>query len=470
MRTLRSSLAAALIGAAAVGGAYADEQRQVPLSRPEAMLSFSPVVKAAQPAVANVYASRTDRQPRNPLFDDPIFRQFFGKGGSGPRPGGPTAQSLGSGVIVDSSGLVVTNYHVIDQMTDVKVALSDKRELEADIVLRDKHTDLAVLKLKGAGPFPVMNLGDSDLLEVGDLVLAIGDPFGVGQTVTQGIVSGLARTQVGGSDYQFFVQTDAAINPGNSGGALVDMKARLIGINSEIYSQSGGNIGIGFAIPVNLVKTVILAAKEGRHDVRRPWLGATLQALSGDIATSMGLDRPAGALVANVLDDGPAHDAALRSGDVITAVDGQPIDDPDGFGYRFATKSIGTVTSLTVERGGKPIVVPIKVMTAPEIPPREPVKIRNRSPFAGATVVNFSPAVAEELSIAIVREGVVVTDVEAGSNAAEIGLEKGDVLIALDGSKITGTRQFERAIGSDRSYYRLTLARAGQIVRTEIGG
>ncbi len=255
------------------------------------------MVKKAQPAVVNVYASRIEKRPKNPLFDDPFFERFFGGGG---HPGGSTARSLGSGVIVDSSGLVVTNVHVIEGMTDVKVALSDKREFDADIVLRDERTDLAVLRLKGGGgPFPVVELGDSDAIEVGDIVLAIGDPFGVGQTVTHGIVSAVARTQAGISNSGFFIQTDAAINPGNSGGGLIDMKGRLIGINSAIFSQTGNSVGIGFAIPVNMVKIVIAAAKTGQR-VRRPWFGASLQTVSREIADSLGLDRPSGALVAEV--------------------------------------------------------------------------------------------------------------------------------------------------------------------------
>ena len=461
---------AALCACLSWSPAPAEEARQVPAAQSDVVLSFSPVVKRAQPAVVNVYASRTERQERNPLFDDPVFQQFFGRAPSEQRPGGATARSLGSGVIVDASGLVVTNYHVIDQMTEVKVALSNKREVEAEIVLRDKRTDLAVLKLKGDGPFPVMELGESDGLEVGDLVLAIGDPFGVGQTVTQGIVSGLARTQVGGSDYQFFIQTDAAINPGNSGGALVDMHARLIGINSAIYSQSGGSVGIGFAIPVDLVKTVIQAAKAGRPDVRRPWLGATLQPLSPDLAPTLGLDRSTGALVASVLDSGPAADAGLKGGDTILAVDGQSVDDPDGFGYRFATKPIGSVTSLTVARGGKTIMLPVKLAVAPELPPRNPVRIRNRSPFSGATAVNFSPAVAEEMGLAPDHQGVVLTEVEPGSNAAEAGLQKGDIIMGIDDTHVTTTAQFARAAGSNRDWYQVILARDGQVVRTEIGG
>ena len=210
-------------------------------------------------------------------------------------------RSLGSGVIVDPSGLVVTNYHVIEGASEVKVALSDKREFEAEIVLKDEHSDLTVLRLKGANEkFPVLDFANSDDLQVGDVVLAIGDPFGVGQTVTHGIVSALARTQVGISDYQFFIQTDAAINPGNSGGALVDLNGRLVGINTAIYSRSGGSQGIGFAIPANMVRVVVTSAKGGSAAVKRPWLGAKLQEVTPEIADSLGLKRPSGALVANV--------------------------------------------------------------------------------------------------------------------------------------------------------------------------
>ncbi len=224
---LATSAAAGLLALTFAAGAQAQtgQERGVPQTRAEALLSFSPVVKKAQPSVVNVYASRTEKIARNPLFDDPVFRRFFGDRAPG-APGGQTAQSLGSGVIVDAGGLVVTNHHVIEGMTDVKVATHDRREFEAEIVLRDPRTDLAVLRLKNGGTLPAMELGDSDGLEVGDLVLALGNPFGVGQTVTQGIVSALARTQIGISDYGFFIQTDAAINPGNSGGALVDTAAR----------------------------------------------------------------------------------------------------------------------------------------------------------------------------------------------------------------------------------------------------
>ncbi len=458
-------LAVAWLSGGSIG--YA-EDRQLPQDRSEVILSFAPVARRAQPAVVNVYASRVEKRQRNPLLDDPIFRQFFG--GGSPRPGNPTAQSLGSGVIVDPSGLVVTNYHVIDNMTEVKVALSDKREFAADIVLRDQRTDLAVLRLKGASNLPVMDLGDSDSLQVGDIVLAVGDPFGVGQTVTQGIVSGLARSQIGKSDYQYFIQTDAAINPGNSGGALVDMQARLIGINSAIYSQSGGSIGIGFAIPVNMVKGVVAAAQNGAKRVSRPWLGATLQGVTHDMGEALGLDRPSGVLVADVADKSPAASAGLKRGDVITAVDGVLVDDPDAFGYRLATKALGGTSSFTVRRDGQGLQLPVKLIAPPETPARDAIKLRNGSPFAGATVVNESPAVADELSLGTLQPGVVVAEIEDGSAAAMTGLQKGDVIIGIDNARIATTRQMERATATRQDFWHVTLERDGQVIESEVSG
>jgi Do/DeqQ family serine protease len=450
-------------------GASAEPLRQVPQAQNDVLLSFAPVVKKAQPAVVNVYASRTDKRPRNPLFDDPVFRHFFGEGGNA-RPGSPTARSLGSGVLVDASGLVVTNYHVIEGMTDVKVALADKREFDAGIVLRDQRTDLVLLRLKGGENFPVMELGDSDALEVGDIVLAIGNPFGVGQTVTQGIVSALARTQAGISDYGFFIQTDAAINPGNSGGALVDLHARLVGINSAIFSQTGSSIGIGFAIPVNMVKIVLAAAKVGGHQVRRPWLGASLQTVSREIADSLGLDRPSGALITDLSAGGPATEAGLRHGDLITAIDGQSVDDPEGLGYRLATKPLGGAASLTYLRDGKPGTASIKLTPAPEIPARDPVKLKGASPFSGATVINLSPAVSEELSIRGASGGVVISEIEEGSQAALVNFQIGDVIVAIDDAPVKTTRDLEQAVSRSRNYWKLTIGRGGETITTMIGG
>ncbi len=465
-------LASSIIGMVALtlasgGQAQTGQERGVPQTRAEALLSFSPIVKKAQPSVVNVYASRTEKVVRNPLFDDPVFRQFF----VDRAPGGSTTQSLGSGVIVDPNGLVVTNHHVIEGMTDVKVALSDRREFAAEIVLRDPRTDLAVLKLKGAGALPAMELGDSDSLEVGDIVLALGNPFGVGQTVTQGIVSALARTQIGISDYGFFIQTDAAINPGNSGGALVDTKARLVGINSAIFSKSGGSVGIGFAIPVNMVKIVVAAAESGGKQVRRPWLGATLQGVSKEIADSMGLDRPAGALVADVVFGGPAAQAGIARGDVIVAVDGQSVDDPEGLGYRLGTRPIGGHAVIAVLRGGKKTDLTIHLAPAPEKPARDPVKISGNSPFSGMTVINLSPAVAEEYSIENANDGVVVAEVAENSQAAAVNFQRGDVIIAVNDAKVASSHELEAAVGGARHYYwKITLSRGGQVMTTVIGG
>ena len=466
---LRSLVVVVLATLAGFAPSQAQQAAQVPSSIAQVKLSFAPLVKKVQPSVVNVYASRVEQVSRNPLFDDPFFRKFFGDGNA-QRPGGQTSQSLGSGVIVDSSGLVVTNHHVIEGMTDVKVALGDKREYEAEIVLRDPRTDLAILRLKGGRDFPAMELGDSDSVEVGDFIIAIGNPFGVGQTVTQGIISALARTQVGVSDYQFFIQTDAAINPGNSGGAMVGTDGKLVGINSAIYSKSGGSNGIGFAIPVNMVKVVVAAAKGGVTKVKRPWVGADLQALTKDVADGLGLERPSGALITGVWPKAPASEAGLKTGDVITAVDGQPIDDPEAFGFRLGTKMIGGSTTLAVIRGGKLVQVPVKLTAAPETPSRDLVKIKGPSPFAGASFVNISPAVLEEMSLAGLTSGVVATEVEDGSVAQEVGVQKGDVIISINGTKITNTADMTNATATKHSYWKLTVNRGGQVVNTVIGG
>ena len=288
--------------------------------------------------------------------------------------------------------------------------MSDKREFDAEIVLKDEHTDLAVLRLKGANErFPVLDFANSDELQVGDLVLAIGDPFGVGQTVTHGIVSAVARTQVGISDYQFFIQTDAAINPGNSGGALVDLNGRLVGINTAIYSRSGGSQGIGFAIPANMVRVVVASAKGGSAAVKRPWLGARLQEVTPEIADSLGLKRPSGALVANVATGGPAARAGIKTGDLIVSIDGTVIDDPNAFDYRFATKPLGGKAQVALLRQGREVAVTVSLQTAPESP-REEIEIRARSPFLGAKVANLSPALADELRLDAQAEGVVIVE------------------------------------------------------------
>ena len=288
----------------------------MPSSAAELQLSFAPVVKRVAPAVVNVYAAHVVEN-RNPLLDDPFFRQFFG-GAAAARAGAALARLRRHGRSVRASSSPITTSSRAP--SEVKVALADKREFDAEIVLKDQRSDLAVLRLKGANErFPTLDFANSDALQVGDVVLAIGNPFGVGQTVTHGIVSALARTQVGISDYQFFIQTDAAINPGNSGGALVDLNGRLVGINTAIFSRSGGSQGIGFAIPANMVRVVVASAQGRQRAVKRPWLGAKLQAVTPEIAESLGLKRPTGALVASVAPNSPAARAGLKTGDLIVS-------------------------------------------------------------------------------------------------------------------------------------------------------
>jgi len=458
------------LGLLAVVAALPDaraQERRLPSSSAEMRLSFAPAAQQAAPAVVNVYAGRVV-QTRNPLLDDPIFRHFFGSPG---QPRERVQRSLGSGVIVDAAGFVVTNNHVIDGATEVRVALSDRREFEADVVLKDARTDLAILRIRDAREkFPAIQMGNSDELQIGDLVLAIGNPFAVGQTVTHGIVSALARTQVGITDYQFFIQTDAAINPGNSGGALVDMGGRLVGIPTAIYSRSGGSQGIGFAIPVNMVQVVIASAKGGSSVVRRPWFGARLQAVTPDIADGLGLKRPTGALVASVVNGSPAARANLRSGDLILSIDGVTVDDVDSFNFRFGTKPLGGRSQLGVVRGGREIRAAIVLEAAPEVPARDPVVLRSRSPLLGATVVNLSPAVAEELRVEGYQEGVVIEEVEEGSPAQMVGFRPGDVIIELNGQKIAQTRDLEKATQSPQRVWRLQIGRGGQVISTVLGG
>ena len=442
------------------------QDRRVPASAAELRLSYAPIVQHVQPAVVTVYAAKVV-QDHNPLLDDPIFRRFFGVPGQQQE---QVQRSLGSGVMVDPSGLVVTNNHVVEGADQFKVSLSDKREFEAEIVLKDSRTDLAVLRLKDAHEkFATLDFANSDELMVGDVVLAMGNPFGVGQTVTHGIISALARTQVGISDYQFFIQTDAAINPGNSGGALVDMTGKLAGINTAIFSRSGGSQGIGFAIPANMVRVVVASAKSGGKAVKRPWLGARLQTVTPEIAETLGLRLPSGALVANVVPGGPAARAGLKLSDLIVSIDGQAVEDPNAFDYRFATRPLGGKSEIDVQRAGKPIKLTIPLETAPDTG-RNEIVLTTRSPFQGAKVANISPAVADELHLDADTEGVVVTDLADGGTAANVGFQKGDIILAVNNQKIARTSDLEKATRDQLRLWRITLLRGGQQINVTLGG
>jgi len=442
------------------------QDRRVPASAAELRLSYAPIVQRVQPAVVNVYAAKVV-QDHNPLLDDPIFRRFFGVPGQQPE---QMQRSLGSGVMVDASGLVVTNVHVIEGADEVKVSLSDKREFEAEIVLKDPRSDLAVLRLKGAHEkFPTLDFANSDELLVGDVVLAIGNPFGVGQTVTHGIISALARTQVGITDYQFFIQTDAAINPGNSGGALVDMTGKLAGINTAIFSRSGGSQGIGFAIPANMVRVVVASAKSGGKAVKRPWLGAKLQAVTPEIAETLGLRLPSGALVASVVATSPAAQAGLKVSDLIVAIDGQAVDDPNAFDYRFATRPLGGAAQIDVLRSGKTVKLSVPLETAPD-GGRNEIVLTGRSPLQGAKVANISPALADELHLDSDTEGVAVTDLADGGTAANVGFQKGDIILVVNNQKIARTSDLEKATREQARIWRITLMRGGQQINVTLGG
>ena len=447
--------------------------RAVPQDREQIRLSFAPAVKTAKPAVVNIHVRQRRRARRSPLFDDPFFRRFFGRDFGVPRR--RAQRSLGSGVIVNAEGLVVTNYHVIrgrdgEDTTniDIKVSLSDGKEYAAEVILADKQTDLAVLRLQSeeSENFPHLRFADSDNLQVGDLVLAIGNPFGVGQTVTSGIVSATARTRVGITDYQFFIQTDAAINPGNSGGALVGMDGRLVGINTAIFSRSGGSQGIGFAIPANMVRVVVDSALQGSQ-VRRPWLGVETQSVTSDMAQALDLPRPRGALIAEIAPESPAQDAGLREGDVILSVDGRRVGDADALRYRIATKGLEQRAEVEIWRNGARKTLEVVLQAPPEVPPRNTTKLSGNHLFGGATVENISPAVAEELRI---REtsGVVIQETESFSPARRIGLRPGDIIVELNGVRIERVRDLQDELRSSARAWRLTFKRAGKTFRTVI--
>ncbi|MFW6412648.1 MAG: DegQ family serine endoprotease [Oceanicaulis sp.] len=420
-------------------GQEAEPERRVPDTRAEMQLSFAPVVREAAPAVVNVYSRRVVNQ-RTPFAGDPFFERFFG-----PQVRQREVNSLGSGVIVDRSGVIVTNNHVVQGAQDLRVVLSDRREYEAELLLADERTDLAVLKISAGEDLPVLPYDEAGDSEVGDLVLAIGNPFGVGQTVTSGIVSALARTDVGITDYAFFIQTDAAVNPGNSGGALVDMDGELIGVNTAIFSRSGGSNGIGFAIPVEMVRTVVDAALAD-GEIVRPWLGARLQPVTADLARSIGLDRPRGAIVSELWPGGAADDAGLERGDVVVAIDGVDVNDEAGARFRFATRQIGADASLTVIRDGDTLTLDVEARPAPGDEDGEQIEIGGANPFAGARLVELSPAFNEENGIDPFARGVLVLGVERRSAADYFGFQPGDRLISIDGEPVDTLQDAEAVI------------------------
>ena len=472
-RTVWLILAVCMVQNPAVGAA---QTAAVPQSKGEISLTFAPLVKEVGPAVVNVYTRTivSERRGASPLFDDPFFKRFFGDLIPSLPQRRREATSLGSGVIVDADGTVVTNNHVIEGADEITVVLNDRREFKARLILADPDTDLAVLAIDGVDePLPYVEIHDSDDLSVGDLVLAIGNPFGVGQTVTMGIVSALARTNVGITDYSFFIQTDASINPGNSGGALIGTDGRLVGINTAIFSNqrggsTGGSVGIGFAVPSNMVATVLRAARDG--GVVRPWLGARTQTVTSDLADSLGMKRPVGALVNDLYPGGPAEKAGLQPGDVIVAVDGREVIDSGALRYRVATRAPGEDVTIRVVRGGRERELSLEMVPPAEDPPAQITDITGRNPFAGSRIANLSPALAVEEGFDEMSRGVVVLGLRRGSAADQIGVRRGDIVVRVNGLDIDSVATFNEAVASPRGGWELAIRRDGKVLTTRVQG
>ncbi len=453
----------------ATGSAIAAEHKIAPVSQPQLQLSYAPLVSKAAPAVVNIYAKKLVQSRQVlPLFNDPFFRRFFGDAPGLTVPREQEQNSLGSGVIVNGNGVIVTNFHVIESAKEINVVLADRREYVAKVVGIDKRTDLAVLKIDPEKEtLPSLELANSDDLEVGDIVLAIGNPFGVGQTVTSGIISALSRTGVNTSDISLFIQTDAAINPGNSGGALIGMDGRLAGINTAIFSKSGGSLGIGFAIPSNMVRTVIAGTVRDGHLVRS-WLGAAGQTVTAEIAESIGLARPLGVLIKQVYPGGPADRAGVEPGDIILDVDGHEVNEPKTLNYRFATLKIGGTAKLNILRQGKEQELTVSLQAPPEDPPREVTALSGAHPFAGAVVANMSPALADEMGLRVFELGVYILKIQQPSTAVRIGFRLGDKIERINDQSVESVAGLVNILKQDAAHWAVSIKRGGKILNVVV--
>ncbi len=468
LQVLPAILAGALL-AAAPAQLLAHDPPRAPQAAGQALFSFAPAARAVSPAVVNVFASgrraeqRPPPSPGFPFFDDPFFRRFFDFGERRRR---KARSSLGSGVVVGADGLIVTNHHVVEDAGAIKIVLADRREFPARILVSDARADLALLRADLDGErLPPAVLGDSDDLEVGDPVLAIGNPFGVGQTVTSGIVSALARTRPSVSGPGYFIQTDAAINPGNSGGALVNLQGEVIGVNTAIFSRSGGSHGIGFAIPSNLVRVMVENAERGKRVVR-PWLGIESQPVTPDLAEALGLSRPGGLLVKSTRGDGPFARAGGQRGDVILSIDGHPVLDRGALRFRMATLGTGGEAAVGVLRRGEALTLAVPVEPPPETPPRDRRRLAGPHPLAGAEIINLSPAVIEELAFRGPGAGVVIVDVAPGSRAARHGFRPRDLLRSIDGQHVETTADAAALMRAGQRPWRISIWRSGRTLTT----
>ena len=444
------------------------EAMKVPDSQAEISLGFVPVVRHAAPAVVSIYTRKVVERRTSPFAGDPFFERLFGDLFPGGRTRRRIENSLGSGVIVDASGIVVSNYHVVGGADQITVVLADRREFKGRVILADKEADLAIVQLEGASGLPALELRDSDTLEVGELVLAIGNPFGVGQTVTSGIVSGLARSGApGGRRQGYFIQTDAAINPGNSGGALVDMAGRLIGVNTSIISRSGGSNGIGFAVPSNLVARVIAAAQEGATALDRPWLGLQAQPVTGEIAEALGLERPAGILVDQLHPESAFAKAGVETGDVLLTIDGEVVNAPAELAFRTATLGTGRAAELRYLRGGKEHKTSVELAPAPDQPDRDRTVLQRPRHLRGLTVINVNPAVIDQYRLPLASAGILVAAV--GGPAKRSGLRPGDMIFAVNGRAVGDVDALEAAVRRSREFV-LQIERKGRRGKIQVGG
>ncbi|MGD0281268.1 MAG: DegQ family serine endoprotease [Dissulfurispiraceae bacterium] len=403
----------------------------------EAMAELAAAVK---PAVVNVSTTRTINTPgiTNPFFNDPFFKQFFGHAfGHEEGPREHKQASLGSGVIIDKAGYILTNNHVVKDADEIKIKLSDGREFIGKVIGTDQKTDIAVIKIN-SDHLPVLQIGDSDMLKVGERVFAIGNPFGLNQTVTSGIVSATGRDNMGIADYENFIQTDAPINPGNSGGALVNIRGELVGINTAIFSTSGGYQGIGFAIPSNMVKTVMESLiKDGK--VVRGWLGVSVQPLTPEIAKQFGVKEQSGALVGDVVEGSPAEKAGLKRGDVIIEFDGKQVTDPAQLKNMTASTPVGKEVLLHIVRDGK--TEPVKVGIAELTATGQTVQGSFNNLLKGIHVQNMTPEIRKDLAIPARVTGVIVTDVEDGTPAESV-LMRNDVIMEINKNKINTAQDY----------------------------
>lgn len=440
--------------------ASAQATERVPASEAEISLTFAPLVRASAPAVVNIYTKTVQSSPARSAREA-FFRQYYGI------PDETVSTSLGSGVIVEADGVVVTNNHVVDGATELTVVLADRRQYRADLVLADARTDLAVLKIDaGEAPLPVLEFADTRGLSVGDLVLAIGNPFGVGQTVTSGIISATARTDVGVSDYAFFLQTDAAVNPGNSGGALINTRGELVGVNTAIFSRSGGSNGIGFAIPAEMVRRVVDAAiNEGM--IVRPWLGVKGEAVTFDVAQAQGLERPVGVIITEVYRGGPADGAGLRRGDLVLAIDSREVFDERGLKFLAALRAPGERAELEILRDGASEIIEVELAPPPGAREAERLLLEGMHPFSGAEVAELSPRLAEELGRDPFDVGILVTRVLRNAYARRV-VRPGDVIMSVNGNRVADIEALENELAEPRGQWAIEVDRNGRLIRGSV--